>query len=113
MIEKRIDDIENLPSGDIDMNEKRKLETELDYMYDKIAKEAQIRSKAKWITEGERNTKFFLGLEKKHQANNTILEIKTDNKTVASNGKIIEEMCHFYENLYTSKSIKNDDINAY
>lgn len=52
-------------------------------------------------------------MEKKHQANNTILEIKTDNKTVASNGEVIEEMCHFYENLYTSKSIKNDDINAY
>lgn len=59
LIEERIDDIENLPSGDIDMNEKRKLEKELDYMYNEIAKGAQIRSKAKWINEGERNTFFF------------------------------------------------------
>lgn len=59
LIEERIDDIENLPSGDIDMNEKRKLEKELDFMYNEIAKGAQIRSKAKWINGGERNTKFF------------------------------------------------------
>lgn len=30
-------------------------------MYDVIAKGAQIRSKAKWVNEGERNTKLFLG----------------------------------------------------
>ena len=69
IIEDRIDYTENLPSSEINMNEKRKLEQELDSIYDNISKGAQIRSKAKWIREGERNTSFFLGLEKKHQTN--------------------------------------------
>ena len=54
------------------MNEKKDKEQELDSIYDNISKGAQIKSKAKWITEGERNTSFFLGLEKKHQRNNTL-----------------------------------------
>ena len=48
------------------MNEKRELEKELYSIYDNISKGAQIRSKAKWISKGERNTSFILGLEKKH-----------------------------------------------
>lgn len=35
------------------MNEKRKFEKELDYMYDEIVKGVQIRFKVKWINEGE------------------------------------------------------------
>lgn len=50
-----------MPSSEIDRNEKRKLEKEVNSMYDVIAKGAQIRSKAKWVNEGERNTKLFLG----------------------------------------------------
>lgn len=38
---------------------KRTLERELDDMYNQIAKGAQIRSKAQWIGQGERNTNFF------------------------------------------------------
>lgn len=54
------------------MNRKRELETQLSYLIDKKANGAQIRSRAKWIQEGEKNTNFFLGLEKKHQSNNVI-----------------------------------------
>ena len=39
------------------------MKQELDSIYDNISKGAQIRSKAKWINEGERNTSFFLGLD--------------------------------------------------
>ena len=51
---------------------KKDKEQELDSIYYNISKGAQIKSKAKWITEGERNTSFFLGLEKKHKRNNTL-----------------------------------------
>lgn len=48
------------------MNRKRELETQLSYLIDKKPNGAQIRSRAKWIQEGEKNTNFFLGLEKKN-----------------------------------------------
>lgn len=63
-IEKEISEIELLPHHLINMNRKRELETQLSYLIDKKANGAQIRSRAKWIQEGEKNTNFFLGLEK-------------------------------------------------
>ena len=110
-MEKEIDKIENSSSEQINMNLKKKLESQLNEMYNEIAKGAQIRSKSKWIEEGEKNTKCFLGLEKKQQTNNTIFEIKTNGKTSSYNSEILQEMCNFYENLYTSKST-NDEKNA-
>lgn len=59
-------------------------------MYDIIAIGAQIRSKAKQVIEGERNTKFFLGLEKK-PTGNTPFEDNNNNKTVTSNSEILHE----------------------
>lgn len=45
------------------MNKKtRTLESEL---YDKKGKVTPIRSRTKWINEVKKNTKFFLGLEKR------------------------------------------------
>ena len=63
-IEKEISNMETLPYSMIDMNKKRDLESQLNILYDKKATGAQIRSRAKWINEGEKNTKFFLGLKK-------------------------------------------------
>ena len=86
------------------MNEKRELEQELDSVYDNISKGAQIRSKAKWISEGERNTSFFLGLEKKHQTNNTLLEIKNDNNIFTSNEASYMK-CALSMRIYTQANI--------
>lgn len=113
LTEDKIEEIENLPSALINMNEKRTLEKELDDMYNQIAKGAQIRSKAQWIGQGERNTNFFLSMEKKNQINNTIYEINNDNGTFSSNSEILNEMCNFYEKLYKSTSIEDNNISNY
>lgn len=63
-IENEIIEIESLPYLEINMNKKQTLERQLSDVYDRRAKGAQIRSRAKWTNEGEKNTKFFLGLEK-------------------------------------------------
>ena len=54
------------------MNKKLKLESELKELINKKAKGAQIRSRAKWIDEGETNTAFFLKLESSYQNNNLL-----------------------------------------
>lgn len=92
-LEKKIDEIETLLSEKINMKEKRDLESELDKLQNEIAKGAQIRSKERWINEGEKNTSYFLGLEKKNQTNNTIKKLKdVDNKIINTNSEIVKEI---------------------
>ena len=112
-LEKEIEKIENSPSKQINMNLKKKLESKLNEMYNEKAKGAQIWSKSKWIEEGEKNTKYFLGLEKKQQTNNTIFDIKKNRKTSSSNSEILQNMCYFYENIYTNKSTNDEKIANY
>ena len=54
--------IEDSPSENIDMIRKRELENELCILCDNKYKGAQIRSKAKWIVEGEKIQHIFLAL---------------------------------------------------
>ena len=62
-IENELNEIENLPHILIDMSRKRDLESRLNNFYGETARGAQIRSRAKWISEDEKKTtKFFLGL---------------------------------------------------
>lgn len=56
---------------------------------------------------------FFFGL-KKNQSNNVINEIETDkNEIRSSTCDILGEMCNFYEKLYNSNSIPDNEINSY
>ena len=113
-IEKEISNMETLPYSMIDMNKKRDLESQLNILYDKKATGAQIRSRAKWINEGEKNTKFFLGLEKKHQTQNIIRELTNENNDfLNTDEEILGEMCNFYEKLYDTQNINNSDIENY
>ena len=72
-----------------------------------------LRSKAQWVEQGEKNTKYFLNLEKR---NYNIRHIK---KLVTANGveitdplKILNEEKQFYQNLYRARSVEssNDDL---
>ena len=58
-IEKELESIETSSYNEIDMNRKRKLEQELDEIYENKTKGAYVRSKAKWIEKGERNSSYF------------------------------------------------------
>ena len=46
--------------------------------------------------------------------NNAVNELYTDkNETVYSNSDILGEMCNFYERLYSSKFVPDDEIDNY
>ena len=68
------------------------------------AKASQIRSKAQYVEEGEKNTAYFLSLEKQRQISNTIYEIQTsDGILVKSNENIMSHIKMFYTDLYSTR----------
>ena len=85
-----------------------KLALDLYALYE--AKGAQTRSRIKWIEEGERNTKYFLQLEKSNQSNNTITSLKDKHGNVMFKmDEIMQIQVDYYTNLYTEKVIFNEN----
>ena len=91
------------PSSDLQeklQEEKKLLENYIAYQ----TKGAITRSKARWYNEGERNSKYFLSLEKRNFQRKTITKLVRDDKTeLSSNSEILNEMEVFYKNLYSSQ----------
>ncbi len=70
------------------------------------AKGYQIRSRVRWLEEGEKNTKYFARLENRRQTFNYIQCLKKqgdEDNTAESDKDIIEEITYFYQSLYKSK----------
>ena len=79
---------------------KRELEAIIEYR----TKGAILRSKSQWYNEGEKNTKYFLNLEKRHCKQGTISQLKVnDNDLIYTDKEILKECESFYRNLYSSK----------
>ena len=94
--------------------QKKKIEAEINSYYEQKEKGDYIRSRAKWITEGEIGSKYFLGLEKKRQNDNVIKKLKTlDNRTVFCDSDILKETHKFYTDLYCTKGTRSKDIDQY
>lgn len=63
-----------------------------------------VRSRAKWIEEGEKNSKYFSNLEKRNYVEKSMTYIETDDGMIISDPeKIREQVKIFYENLYSSR----------
>ncbi len=62
-----------------------------------------FRSKIKWTKEGEKNSKFFLSLEKKNYTNKLISQLNVDGKIIKDKINKANAQKHFYQNLYLEK----------
>jgi exonuclease III len=67
-----------------------------------------FRSKLKWYEDGEKNSKFFLNLEKKNYQNKLISQLEINNTLNNSQEAIAEELTAFYKTLYTEKLNKHE-----
>ena len=69
-----------------------------------------MRSRAQWVEEGEKNTNYFLNLEKRNYNSTCIKKLITEEgKEITKLEEIIQEQKLFYEKLYTSKYQRNSN----
>lgn len=89
-----------------DKQRKITLQSYLDDIYTKKAKGAYLRSRARWIEDGEKSTAYFCRLEKIRQERNAINSLQIDNQLSTDPQKISKEIFTFYSNLYSSSYSK-------
>lgn len=89
------------------------LQAKLDDLYCKRAKGAFVRSRAKWIEEGEKNTSYFCNLEKRRHEKKAVSSLLIKG-VECKEAKIIEkEVFMFYSNLYRSTYSQLDSISFF
>ena len=70
-----------------------------------------IRSKARWVENGEKPSNFFCNLEKQNYVNKTINKLETENGELIHNQQdILKETKMFYKKLYESRDLNDTDI---
>lgn len=79
-----------------------KLQLELDEIYTHKARGAFVRSRAKWLEEGEQNSHYFFNLEKYHSNLNTINKLNIDGDLTSNFDSISKYCSRFYGNLNSS-----------
>uniref|UniRef100_A0A096MC09 Reverse transcriptase domain-containing protein n=1 Tax=Poecilia formosa TaxID=48698 RepID=A0A096MC09_POEFO len=88
--------------SDQERNYFSQLQNSLDEMYQMRAKGAFIRSRQRWLEEGEQNSAYFFNLEKSRYNSNTIHKLKI-NENVCNDPREITSFCaDFYRLLYSS-----------
>jgi len=89
------------------------LQSELNDINSEKVKGQQIRAKAEWREKGERSNKYFFRLEKSRQSLSAISSLKQSGHTVTDNKTLQDIIAGFYEDLYRSKAVSQDEIDAY
>ncbi len=106
VLEKRLLDLENRYQStkeDEILEEIESIKGELHKFVRERTQGAMIRSKATWYQEGEKPTKYFLGLEKRNFANKTISRLElADGTIVSQKDRILKEEKSFYESLLST-----------
>ena len=79
-------------------------ENELHIIRNERTKGIILRAKARWNVEGERSSKYFCNLEKRHYKEKIIPKITHNGHDLTDKQDIMKAQKEFYETLYTSRN---------
>ena len=97
------------PSRNNILREKQK---ELQELRQKKIEGVRIRSRARWIEDGEKASKYFCNLENRNFISKMMPRLTREDGTYASDqDEIIMETKLFYENLYSYKEVEEVSLN--
>ena len=99
-----IQEMETQNNLNLDVLEQKK--RELENIRQKRLKGSIIRSRARWVEEGEKPTRYFLNLENRNYVSKIIPKLEKENNiTLTKQEDILEEVKSFYENLFKEENI--------
>ena len=102
-LEDSITRLENLRHVNVHTNpnieeQLQNLKNEQEVMRKEYIKGLFVRTRAKWIEEGEKPTKYFLSLEKRNFVNKTVAKlVNSDNSTISKQEDILLAIESFYK----------------
>ena len=84
-------------------NRIQEINNELEKYTVEATRGAMIRSRVRWYEEGEKNSKYFLNLEKRNHNNKTLNQLETESGIILSDPEeILNQQKLFYNKLYKS-----------
>ena len=93
------------------LNEYYSLKAKLEKISNRKIKGTILRSKARWYEHGEKNSKYFLNLEKRNFLRKKISKLKLSNGEETDDVKtILEEEKTFYKNLYSTRNVNPNNF---
>ena len=111
-LEKNIQVLEKMEKKcveDLQMLEKK--QKELKEIREKRIDGVILRSRARWIANGERVTRYFCNMEKRHYISKNMSRlVRRDGSVVTETQDLLFEVKHFYETLYTKKPVEDCEI---
>lgn len=112
MEEKLISDIEFLENEDYDTNKDllEEKKASLEQLRKQKLQGHMVRSRARWVEEGEKPTKYFCHLESRNFLNKTIKKVETPEKTYYNQLDIMTEIRGFYKSLYQNTDTEAMDV---
>lgn len=104
-ITEQINRINTLLTGNLSEKEKielKELHLQINQAYLDIARGAFVRSRAKWLEEGEANSSYFFALEKRNCKRNSLTSLNINGVKCTDPKLISNFVTDFYQNIYTS-----------
>jgi hypothetical protein len=89
----------------------KELNLELETIRAERMKGVLLRSKARWVADGEKMTKYFCSLEKRNYVSKQMTKLETkDGKVIEDQRDMIDEVKMFYGNLYKERRVDDCEI---
>ena len=111
-IESRIEQFSNSTGpgkwSDEQVDTWKKLNLELETWYRQRAQRAMFISRVNWHRMGEKNNKYFLGLEKQKNYNSSIFALYKQDQVITNQSDITQQLMEYWGELYTQKIMTLD-----